>query len=77
MEKENLSFDVETIRAAVAGEVWGVEKVIKHYSGEIERLCSKMEKQPDGSLKKVVDEDMRQSLVLKLIESLPQFETEL
>jgi len=77
MEKENLSFDVETIRAAVAGEIWAVEKIVEHYSGEIDRLCTKTEMQPDGSMKKVVDEDMRQSLVLKLIESLPQFETEL
>jgi len=28
-------------------------------------------------MKKVVDEDMRQDLVLKLVESLPQFEAEL
>jgi len=73
MEKENVSLDLQTIRAAVAGEAWAVEKVIKHYSNEIDRLCTKTEKQPDGSIKKVVDEDMRQDLITKLIETLPQF----
>jgi len=77
MKRENVPLDVQTIHAAVAGEAWAVEKVIKHYSGEIDRLCTKTEKQPDGSIKKVVDEDMRQFLVMKLIESLPQFEAEL
>ncbi|MDR2783126.1 MAG: helix-turn-helix domain-containing protein [Treponema sp.] len=77
MGKENMPLDVPTIRAAVAGEAWAVEKVIECYSGEIGRLCTTAKKQPDGSIKKVVDEDMRQSLILKLIESLPQFEAEL
>lgn len=76
MEKENL-LDVPTIRAVVAGEAWAVEKVVEQYSGEIDRLCTKTEKQPDGSIKKIVDEDMRQTLVLELIKSLPQFEAEL
>jgi len=68
--------DVQTIRAAVAGEKWAVEKVIEHYSGEIDRLCMITKKQLDVSFKKVVDEDMRQALITKLIEALPQFETE-
>lgn len=76
MEKENL-LDVPTIRAAVAGEAWAVEMVVEQYSGEIDRLCTRTEKQPDGSIKKVIDEDMRQALILELIKSLPQFETEL
>jgi len=54
MEKENIPFDVPTIRAAVAGETWAVEKVIEHYSGEIDRLCTKMKRQPDGSVKKLL-----------------------
>jgi len=77
MEKEDKLIDVPTIRAAVAGEAWAVEKVIEHYSGEIDRLSTIEKKQPDGSIKKIVDEDMRQALILKLIETLPQFETEL
>lgn len=66
--------DLQTIRAAVAGEAWVFEKVIEHYSDEIYRLCMITEKQLDGSVKKVVDEDMRQALITKLIEALPQFE---
>ena len=55
MEKENISLDLQTIRAAIAGETWAVEKVIEHYSGEIDRLCMITKKQLDGSFKKVVD----------------------
>jgi hypothetical protein len=77
MGKNNMPLDEPTIRAAVAGEKWAVEKVTEYYSGEIARLCTVKKKQPDGSIKKVIDEDMRQALILKLIESLPEFESEL
>lgn len=77
MKKENFPLDLPTIQAAVAGEAWAVEKVMEHYSGEINRLCIKAEKQPDGSMKKVVDEDMRQALIAKLIESLSEFEIDM
>ena|GEM_PF-104779 len=77
MKDEIFPLDVQTIRAAVDGEAWAVEKVVEHYSGEIDRLCTKTEMQPDGSMKKVFDEDMRQALIAKLIESLPQFEVDI
>ncbi len=77
MKKDNIAPDIQTIRAAVAGEAWAVEKVIERHSGEIDRLCTKTKRQPDGSTKKVVDMDMRQSVILKLIESLPEFEEKL
>jgi len=63
MEKENVLLDLQTIRAAVAGEAWAVEKVIEHYSGEIDRLCITTKQQPDGSVEKVVDEDICGSLL--------------
>lgn len=72
MEEKNMP-DFETIRAAVAGETWAVEKVLDCYSDELDKLATVEEKQPDGSTKKVIDEDMRQQLVLKLIEAIPQF----
>lgn len=72
MEKQEMP-EYETIRAAVAGEKWAVEKVLACYSGEIDKLATVMRKQPDGSMKEEIDEDMRQALVLKLIEAIPQF----
>ena len=68
--------DYETIRAAVAGEKWAVEKVLACYGGEIDKLATVKKRQPDGSMKKVIDEDLRQALVLKLIEAIPQFPLE-
>lgn len=64
--------EYETIRAAVAGEKWAVEKVLECYADEIDQLATIEKKRPDGSMKKEIDEDMRQALVLKLIEAIPQ-----
>ncbi len=75
MTQQNMP-DYETIRAAVAGEKWAVEKVLECYADEIDQLAAVEKKQPDGSMKKEIDEDMRQALVLKLIEAIPQFPLE-
>lgn len=68
--------DFETIRAAVAGEAWALEKVLACYGDEINRLATVKKRQPDGSIKAVVDEDIRQQLILKLLETIPQFPIE-
>lgn len=68
--------DMETIRAAVAGEAWALEKVLACYNDEINRLATVKKRQPDGSIKAVVNEDMRQQLILKLLEAIPQFPVE-
>ena len=68
--------DIETIRAAVAGEAWALEKVLACYDDEINRLATVKERQSDGSMKVVVDEDMRQQLILKVLEAIPQFPIE-
>ena len=76
MEENEALIDFDTIQAAVAGEAWAVEKVVEHYADEIERLCTVTKKLPNGRTKTVVDEDMRQALILRLIEALPTFEME-
>ena len=68
--------DYETIRAAVAGEKWALEKVLDCYGGEINRLATIKKRQPDGTVKEVIDEDMRQHIAMKLIEALPTFPLE-
>ena len=64
--------DYETIRAAVAGEKWAVEKELMCYK-EIDRQATVKKRQPDGTFKLEIDEDMRQYITMKLIEALPQF----
>ena len=76
MDKDNPLLDVATINAAVAGEAWAVEKVVEHYAGEINRLCTVEKKQPNGRIEKVVDEDMKQAITLKLIQSLSDFDAD-
>ncbi len=75
MENQKMP-EYETIRAAVAGEKWAVEKVVECYKDEIDRLSTVAVRQPDGSTKQEINEDMRQSITMKLIEALPQFPLE-
>lgn len=75
MEEMNMP-DYETIRAAVAGEKWAVEKVLECYADELDKLATVERKQPDGSTYREIDADMRQALALKLIEAIPQFPLE-
>ena len=65
--------EYETIRAAVAGEKWAVEKIVEHFKDEIDRQATVRKRLPDGSIKLEIDEDLRQHLVMKLIEAIPQF----
>ena len=62
MADQNDLLDTTTTQAAVAGEKWATEKVIEHYAPFIDGL--------------VVDEDMKQHLILKLLEELPNFPLE-
>ena len=68
--------DYETIRAAVAGEKWAVAKVVECYQDEINKHATVRKRQPDGTVKEVIDEDMRQHITMKLIEALPTFPLE-
>ena len=68
--------DYETIRAAVAGEKWAVAKVVEFYQEEINTQATVRKRQPDGTIKEVIDEDMRQHITMKLIEALPTFPLE-
>lgn len=72
MDKQDMP-EYETIRAAVAGEAWAVEKIVAHYADYIAEMATVEVSQPDGSKKRVVDEDIRQAVTLKLIEAIPQF----
>ena len=68
--------EYETIRAAVAGEKWAVAKVVECYQDEINNQATVRKRQPDGTVKEVIDEDMRQHITMKLIEALPTFPLE-
>lgn len=59
MAEQEMLLDTATIRAAVAGEKWAKEKVIERYTPMIDELA--------------VNEDMKQHLIMKLLEELPNF----
>ena len=52
MDKEKELIDYPTIKAAVAGEAWAIEKVVAHYADYIEETCTVEVKGPDGSVKR-------------------------
>lgn len=68
--------ELHTIEAAVAGETWALEEVLEYYGDYIEKMATLNEEQPDGSVKKYVDEDLKQEIILKLLEEIPKFPLE-
>lgn len=73
MEEQQNPLTYEIIKEAVAGEKWATEKVIAHYDSYIEELATVKERQPDGSMRTYVDEDLKQEIALKLLEEIPKF----
>lgn len=76
MGDQQNTLNYEIIKATVAGEKWATEKVIAHYDSYIEELAAVKERQPDGSVRTHVDEDMKQSIILNLLEEIPNFPME-
>lgn len=76
MDEHQNPLTYEIIKAAVAGEKWATEKIIAHYDSYIEELATVKERQSDGSVKIYVDEDIKQSIILKLLEEIPNFPME-
>lgn len=76
MQEQECTLDLNTIEAAVAGEKWALEKVLAYYANYIEELATVEVEQPDGSVKKVVDEDLKQQIGMKLLEEIPKFPLE-
>ena len=62
MDEQEILLDTDTIKTAVAGEKWAKDKVLEHYTPMIDKLA--------------VDRDMKQYLILKLLEELPNFPME-
>ncbi|WP_408631544.1 helix-turn-helix domain-containing protein [Mediterraneibacter agrestimuris] len=64
------------MKGAVAGEKWAMERILKHYDSYMDELATVKEKQPDGSMRIYVDEDLKQKIALKLLEEIPNFPLE-
>lgn len=66
-DQQNL-LDYETIKGAVAEEKWTTERILKHYDFYLNKPITVKERQSDGSVKCYVDEHLKQSIALKLLE---------
>lgn len=66
----------ETIEKAVAGDSGAIERVLEYYTSYIDSLCREVKTRPDGTKETVINEDMRQQVICKLLEELPNFKME-
>ena len=73
MEEQQKPLTYEIIKAAVAGEKWATERVLRYYDDYMTELATVKERQPDGSMRTYVDEDLKQEIALKLLEEIPKF----
>lgn len=73
MEEQQNPLTYEIIKAAVAGEKWATERVLRYYDDYMTELATLKERQPDGSMRTYVDEDLKQEIALKLLEEIPKF----
>jgi len=73
MDKQSQLPEFDVIQAAVRGEQWAIDKVVAHYGDFINEQSAVGEKQPDGSVKRVVDEELRQRIIDRLIREIPNF----
>lgn len=73
MEEQQNPLTYEIIKVAVAGEKWATERVLRYYDDYMTELATVKERQPDGSMRTYVDEDLKQEIALKLLEEIPKF----
>ena len=73
MDEQQNPLTYEIIKAAVAGEKWATERVLRYYDDYMTELATVKERQPDGSMRTYVDEDLKQEIALKLLEEIPKF----
>ena len=73
MEEQQNPLTYEIIKAAVAGEKWATERVLRYYDDYMTELATVKERQPDCSMRTYVDEDLKQEIALKLLEEIPKF----
>ncbi len=66
----------ETIEKAVAGDSGAIERVLDYYASYIDSLCREVTTRPDGTKETVINEDMRQQVICKLLGELPNFKME-
>ncbi len=73
MSTEKVFPDDKTIRDAISGDQQAVEKLLSHYADVIDSYATVEVHNQDGTTRQYVDPDLRQHLVMKLLEELQSF----
>ena len=73
MDYRNNLPEFDVIQAAVSGEQWAVDRILAHYADYINEQSMVEVTQPDGSVKKCVDEELKKRITERLIQEIPNF----
>lgn len=73
MDYQNNLPEFDIIQAAVSGEQWAVDRILAHYEDYINEQSMVEVTQPDGRVKKCVDEELKKRLSERLIQEIPNF----
>lgn len=65
--------ELDVIHAAVAGKQWAIEKIVAHYESYIIEQSTEDVRQPDGSTRRVLNEELKRRLTERLIQEIPNF----
>ena len=73
MEYQEHLPEFEVIQAAVSGEQWAIDRIVAHYEDFINEQSMVEVTQPDGSVKRCVDEELKKRITQRLIREIPNF----
>lgn len=72
-DKSESHVPLETIQAAISGEIEAIQTIVRHYDPYFEKLASKRLFDEDGNMYRMIDEDLKQQLNINLIKTLHRF----
>ena len=73
MEYQEHTPEFEVIQAAVSGEQWAIDRIVAHYEDFINEQNMVEVTQPDGSVKRRLDEELKRRITQRLIREIPNF----
>lgn len=76
MDDQQDLLDYKTIKGAVDGEKWAIEKIMAYYDDYMTELAKVKARRLDGSVRTYVDKDLKQEIALKLLKEIPNFPLE-
>ena len=71
-ERDLIPYDV--IKAATQGDIEAIERILDHYEGYINSVSRGLYIKPNGECQYVIDRQLHDEIVVKIIEAILNFE---